>query len=108
MRTSKRIKRAGEVALIGGLSGIARVLPARMGRDLFAQMGHLAGRVAVKDNQRAVENLGIAFPDVPVPVRRALAAAMFKQLGRNVIAALGIDTSARAVALATAGAASCM
>lgn len=83
VRTSKRIKRAGEVALISGLRGIARVLPARMGRDLFAQLGQLAGRIAVKDNHRAVENLGIAFPDVPAPVRRALAAAMFKQLGRN-------------------------
>ena len=95
MRTSKRIKRAGEVALIGGLSGIARVLPARMGRDLFAQMGHLAGRVAVKDNQRAVENLGIAFPDVPVPVRRALAAAMFKQLGRNAHEVLRLEGASR-------------
>ena len=83
MRTSKRIKRAGEVALIGGLSGLARVLPARAGRDLFAQLGQLAGRVAVKDNRRAVDNLGIAFPEIPAPVRRALATAMFKQLGRN-------------------------
>lgn len=95
MRTSKRIKRAGEVALIGGLSGMARVLPARAGRDLFAQLGQLAGRVAVKDNRRAVDNLGIAFPDVPAPVRRALAAAMFRQLGRNAHEFLRLQGASR-------------
>ena len=91
MRTTKRIKRAGEVALIGGLSGIARLLPASMGRGWFAQLGRLAGRVAVKDNQRAVDNLGVAFPDAPVPVRRALAAAMFAQLGRNAFEFLRLE-----------------
>lgn len=95
MRTRKRIKRAGEVALIGGLIRLARLLPASAGRNLFAQLGQLAGRVAVKDNRQAVENLGVAFPDVPVPVRRALAAAMFRQLGRNAFEFLRLEGASR-------------
>ena len=95
MRTTKRIKRAGEVALIGALSGIARLVPASMGRRLFAQLGQLAGRVAVKDNQRAVDNLGVAFPEAPVPVRRALATAMFAQLGRNAFEFLCLEGASR-------------
>jgi Kdo2-lipid IVA lauroyltransferase/acyltransferase len=95
VRTSKRIKRAGEVALIGSLIGIARVLPAHTGRNLFGELGQLAGRIAVKDNRRAVDNLGIAFPEVPAPVRRALAAAMFKQLGRNAHEFLRLQGASR-------------
>ena len=83
MRTRKRIKRAGEVALISSLSAVARALPPRSGRELFAQLGATAGRFAKRDYDRAVANLGIAFPEAPEPVRQALAAAMFKQLGRN-------------------------
>lgn len=83
MRTSKRIKRAGEVALISTLSGIARLLPAHAGRELFAQLGVTAARFARRDGERAVANLGIAFPEAPEAVRRAMAAAMFRQLGRN-------------------------
>lgn len=95
MRTSKRIKRAGEVALIGSLSAVARTLPGHAGRRLFAGLGALAGRVAVEDNRRAVENLGVAFPGAPLPVRRAMAAAMFKQLGRNAYEFLRLEGASR-------------
>lgn len=83
MRTKKRIKRAGEVALISSLSAVAKALPARAGRELFAELGATAARFARKDGERAVANLGIAFPDAPEAVRRAMVAAMFRQLGRN-------------------------
>jgi KDO2-lipid IV(A) lauroyltransferase len=83
VRTTKRIKRAGEVALISSLSTVAKTLPARAGRELFAQLGATAARFAKRDGERAVANLGIAFPDAPEPVRRAMVAAMFRQLGRN-------------------------
>lgn len=95
MRTSKRIKRAGEVALIDGLSALARALPAPVGRRFFADLGGLAGRMAVKDNQRAVENLAVAFPGSPLPVRRAMTAAMFKQLGRNAFEFLRLHGATR-------------
>lgn len=91
MRTRKRIKRAGEVALISSLSAFARALPSRAGRELFAQAGATAGRLAKRDHERAVANLGIAFPDAPEPVRRALADAMFKQLGRNAFEFLRLE-----------------
>ena len=95
MRTRKRIKRAGEVALIGILSGVAKTLPARAGREMFARLGEAAGRVAKRDTQRAVENLGVAFPDAPGPIRRAMAVAMFKQLGRNAFEFLRLEGASR-------------
>jgi Kdo2-lipid IVA lauroyltransferase/acyltransferase len=95
VRTSKRIKRAGEVALISGLSAIARLLPDRAGRGVFAALGQLAAGVATRDRELAVHNLGLAFPDAPTPVRRALAAAMFKQFGRNVYEFLRLEGASR-------------
>lgn len=83
MRTKKRIKRAGEVTLIASLSAFAKALPAHTGRELFAQLGATAARFAKRDGERAAANLGIAFPDAPEPVRRAMVSAMFRQLGRN-------------------------
>ncbi|HET6350407.1 MAG TPA: lysophospholipid acyltransferase family protein [Candidatus Krumholzibacteria bacterium] len=97
MRARKRIKRAGEVALIGGLSALARVLPQRTGRALFARLGRTAGRIATRDHRQAVENLGLAFPDAPLPVRRALADAMFRQLGRNAHEFLRLEGASRDV-----------
>lgn len=91
MRTSKRIKRAGEVALITSLGSVARLLPPRVGRELFAELGNTAARFARRDGERAVANLGIAFPDAPEPVRRAMAVAMFKQLGRNAYEFLRLE-----------------
>ena len=91
VRTSKRIKRAGEVALITTLRAVANTLPRRIGRELFAQLGDIAGRMATRDQRQAVDNLGIAFPEVPAALRRALAAAMFKQLGRNAYEFLRLD-----------------
>jgi len=53
--------------------------------------------------ERAVANLGIAFPDAPEPVRRALAAAMFKQLGRNAYEFLRLGGASRESILARVG-----
>jgi len=94
VRTSKRIKRAGEVALITGLGAIAKALPANAGRNLFATLGATAARFAHRDADRAVANLGIAFPDAPEPVRRAMTAAMFRQLGRNAFEFLRLEGAA--------------
>lgn len=95
MRLRKRIKRAGEVALIGILSAVARLLPPRLGREMFARLGATAGRFAARDTRRAIENLGIAFPDTPAPIRRALAAAMYRQLGRNAYEFLRLEGASR-------------
>jgi KDO2-lipid IV(A) lauroyltransferase len=95
LRTRKRIKRAGEVALISTLSAVARWLPRRAGRELFGRLGHVAGRIATADNRRAVENLGFAFPEAPAAIRRAMAAAMFRQLGRNAYEFLRLESASR-------------
>jgi len=95
LRTKKRIKRAGEVALISSLSAIAKLLPPQAGRELFGRLGAIAGRVAATDSRRATDNLGVAFPEAPAPVRRALASAMFRQLGRNAFEFLRLEGASR-------------
>ena len=88
VRTRKKVKRAGEIALVEALFGFARLVPRRFGSALFATLGAIAGRAFEQDQRRAIENLAIAFPDAPAPVRSALARASFKALGRNIFEAL--------------------
>ena len=95
MRLRKKIKRAAEVAVIEGLAGAAGLIPRRAGQALFARIGSLGARTFRRDYHRAVENLGIAFPEAPEPFRRALAKAMFKTLGRNVYEFLRLDGAMR-------------
>ncbi len=91
VRTRKKVKRAGEVALVNALFGFARMLPRRAGAALFAVFGAAAARVFDRDRLRAIENLAVAFPDAPAPVRDALARASFKALGRNSFDALRLS-----------------
>jgi KDO2-lipid IV(A) lauroyltransferase len=78
---------------VGGLIEFARLLPRRAGLALFARLGALSGRCFARDRRRAVENLAVAFPDAPAAFRRALAAAMFKTLGRNAYEFLRLEGS---------------
>jgi KDO2-lipid IV(A) lauroyltransferase len=92
------LKRAAEVAAIESLMGFARLLPRRIGQAVFSGLGGLAARFFRRDRTRAVDNLGIAFPEMPEPFRRALAAAMFRSLGRNAYEFLRLrDASAETV-----------
>lgn len=93
MRTRKKIKRAGEAALVNALVRVARALPERAGSAVFARLGSLAGRVFERDRRRAEENLAVAFPDAPAPIRAALARASFRALGRNAFEALRLGGS---------------
>jgi Kdo2-lipid IVA lauroyltransferase/acyltransferase len=95
LRTRKKIKRAAEVAVAEGLMLAARATPRRAGQALFARAGSLAARMFVRDRRRAVENLGVAFPEAPEPFRRALAASMFKTLGRNAYEFLRLENASR-------------
>lgn len=92
VRTRKKLKRAGEVALVETLVAVARLMPRRAGTAAFAAMGSTAARVFERDRRRTVENLAVAFPEAPEPVRTALARASFKALGRNVFEALRLAT----------------
>ncbi len=91
VRTRKKLKRAGEIATVEMLVLAARAVPRRLGSAVFAGIGSLAGRLFERDRARAVENLAVAFPDVPAPIRAALARASFKALGRNVFEALRLS-----------------
>jgi KDO2-lipid IV(A) lauroyltransferase len=95
VRTRKKIKRAAEVAVVESLVLAARAMPRRLGQALFARIGALAARLFSADRRRAVENLGVAFPEAPGPFRRALAMAMFKTLGQNAYEFLRLDGASR-------------
>jgi KDO2-lipid IV(A) lauroyltransferase len=88
VRTRKKLKRVAEVAAVEALAAGARSLPRRLGMEAFAALGVMAARVFARDRRRAAENLAVAFPDAPAPIRTALARASFRALGRNVFEAL--------------------
>jgi len=94
-RTRKKLKRAMEVATVNALIGIARATPRRVGLATFAATGVLAARCFPRDRRRALDNLGLAFPEAPEPIREALASATFKALGRNIYEFLRLDGASK-------------
>ena len=95
VRTRKRFKRAAEIAAVESLAMFARLVPARWGSAAFSTLGEAATRYFGRDRERAIENLALAFPEVPAPVRDALARASFKALGRNAFEALRLASMSR-------------
>ena len=78
-----------------GLSGLARSLPRRTGLRVFSAIGRTAGWMLRKDRERALDNLAIAFPDMPHQMREALTRAMFKNMGHNLYEFLNLGGSPR-------------
>lgn len=93
MKKRKKFKRNLEVLAIDGITRAARAFPRGIGLGVFSVVGAVAGKLFRKARERAVGNLAIAFPDVPRSVRAALAAAMFKTLGRNFYEYLRLEGS---------------
>jgi KDO2-lipid IV(A) lauroyltransferase len=87
----KKIKRKGEYWLVRSIAGLAGALPRTAGQRLFGALGATAGRVLARERRRAIDNLGIAFPQAPELVREAMARAMFRNLGRNVFDFLNLE-----------------
>jgi KDO2-lipid IV(A) lauroyltransferase len=83
VRDRKFFKRKCEFWLITTIAHLARITPRKAGHQFFSALGGVAGRLLKRDWRRAVDNLAIAFPEAPTMVREAMAAAMFKSLGRN-------------------------
>jgi Kdo2-lipid IVA lauroyltransferase/acyltransferase len=84
-----------EVAAVNALIGIARATPRRVGLATFAATGAIAARCFPRDCRRTVDNLGLAFPEAPAPIRQALALATFKALGRNIYEFLRLDGASK-------------
>jgi KDO2-lipid IV(A) lauroyltransferase len=91
VRTRKKLKRAVEIAAVEALFAGARAMPHRLGLSAFAALGAVGARVFERDRRRAIENLAVAFPEVPAPIREALARATFRALGRNIFEALRLS-----------------
>lgn len=91
MRLGKRLKKKGEYWLVQSLFGLARLLPRRAGQRFFGGLGTAGARLLSSDRRRAVENLGVAFPEAPEMIRAAMARAMFKSLGRNLYEFLRLE-----------------
>jgi KDO2-lipid IV(A) lauroyltransferase len=96
VRRRKKIKRNLEVAATRGLWRFARALPRSAGFKLFSAIGGAAGYLLRRDRQRAIDNLGIAFPDMPLSFRTAMTNAMFRSLGRNAYEFLTLEGSSKA------------
>jgi len=93
VRDKKFFKRKCEYWLIKSIVFMARATPRKAGLGAFSALGGLVGRLYKKDRRRAVDNLGIAFPESPVMVREAMAKAMYKNLGGNVFDFLNLKGS---------------
>jgi len=95
VKKTKKLKRNFEVLAFGGLMCLARSLPRESGMKLFSAIGATAGRMFGEDRKRALENLALAFPETPQPIREALARAVFKTMGMNFFEFLNLEGSSR-------------
>ncbi len=95
MEKSKKLKRNFEVLAFNALLGFARSLPRGIGMRVFSSLGTAAGRLFREDRSRALENLSLAFPEMPRTVREALAAAVFKTVGKNFYEFLNLEGSSK-------------
>ncbi len=93
MKKTKKLKRNFEVLAFNGLMFLARSLPRGSGLRLFSTIGLTAGRLFGEDRKRALDNLALAFPETPRPVREALAKAVFKTMGKNFFEFLNLEGS---------------
>ena len=74
--------------LVKTLIMITRIMPRRAGLALFSRAGEAAFKFYPKDRERALENLGLAFPDTDPVIIQAMAKGSFAALGRNAFDAL--------------------
>lgn len=81
--------------MFSGLTRFARSLPRGLGFRVFSAMGTTASRLFKKDRERAIQNLELAFPEAPKPIRDSLATAMFKSLGKNFYEFLNLEGSSK-------------
>ena len=82
-KIKKTVKRLGETILVQTLVLLAVTLPRRAGLSLFTFFGMFSYRCCRKDRVRAHENIARAFPGTPAVVVKAIAAGVFRSLGRN-------------------------
>lgn len=81
-----------EYAALRFVVGIFRALPLTVASQLSAAAWcRLAPLVNPKRNQRALDNLAIAFPDKPLEWRKKIARAHWKNLGRVMVETMWID-----------------
>ncbi len=87
MGNLKRRARRGRVLglALTTLSLMARYLPLFMVRAMGIILGHVAWHLLRKYRQRAINNVGIAFPDWTPRKRRAVVRTMFHNLGQSLL-----------------------
>lgn len=81
-----------EYALLRLVVGFVRLFPLEVATCLSAHAWRLlAPLINPKRNQRALDNVAIAFPDMPVADRRAIVRAHWENLGRVMAETMQID-----------------
>jgi KDO2-lipid IV(A) lauroyltransferase len=62
---------------------LARFMPRNAGMRVFSAMGALLHACFRRQTDKAMDNLTIAFPQTPAMLRRGIARAMYKEMGKN-------------------------
>jgi KDO2-lipid IV(A) lauroyltransferase len=79
-----------EFALVWTAIQVVRALPMRIGIGFIASLSGIVGPW-LRQNRRALENLAIAFPDRSASEHRAIARAMWANMGRTFAETFYID-----------------
>jgi len=69
---------------LGAISFVGRRLPLRVGQRIGAALGALAYLFAIRDRRKAIENMGVAFPEWSAARRSTVARGMFRHLGASL------------------------
>jgi Kdo2-lipid IVA lauroyltransferase/acyltransferase len=81
-----------EYVLLRAVIGFVRLLPLDVATGISARAwATLAPIINPKRHQRALDNLAIAFPEMPLPERRRIAHAHWQNLGRVMAETMQID-----------------
>jgi KDO2-lipid IV(A) lauroyltransferase len=84
-----------EYGLLRVLAFLLRAMPIEAGSWLFGKLLRVVGPLTARQ-QRAMDNLALAFPDMPKEEHRRIARQQWENLGRTFAESFSIDRIARA------------
>ena len=78
----RRLRRRAYWVLAGLVIGLGRVLPLSVGRTVGVLLARLGARLRGRDKDLALENVGLAFPDLSSAERHGLLRESVDRLGK--------------------------
>jgi len=95
MTTALRLRHRLEYGLVAGIRGMLRHLPMKAVLAAGSGLGYVFYALDRGHRRLALANLNAAFPQRPLPERRAIAREMFAHFGRLLMVLLKFSTMAR-------------